>query len=174
MILLLTPQLFFNLKITMYKATVNNQFHFDVDLNEILKDLDLIEIKEGTFHLISDNRSYNIWLVKTDMETKTMTININGTNYTVVLKDKMDLLLEKMGIQKEHHSKLSNLKAPMPGLVLDIKVEVGQEVKKGDPILVLEAMKMENVLKAAGDAIIKSIEVKTGQAVDKNEILIKF
>ncbi len=158
----------------MYQATVNNQFHFDIDLNEVLKDLDLIEIREGTFHLINDNRSYNIWLVKTDMETKTMTININGTNYTVALKDKMDLLLEKMGIQKEQHSKLSNLKAPMPGLVLDIKVEVGQEVKKGEPILVLEAMKMENVLKAAGDGVIKSIEVKTGQAVDKNEVLIKF
>lgn len=158
----------------MYQAVVNQQFHFEIDLKEALKDLDLIEIREGVYHLIKDNCSYNIWLVKIDLESKTLTISINGTNYTVVLKDKMDLLLEKMGIQKEQHSKLSNLKAPMPGLVLDIKVEVGQEVKKGDPILVLEAMKMENVLKATGDGVIKSIEVKKGQAVEKNENLINF
>ena len=62
----------------------------------------------------------------------------------------------------------------MPGLVLDIKVEVGQEVLEGEPLLVLEAMKMENVLKSPADVVVKSIDVKQQAAVEKNQVLITF
>ena len=69
---------------------------------------------------------------------------------------------------------IKDIKAPMPGLILDIMVEVGQEVKKGDALMILEAMKMENVLKSTGEGTITSIEVEKGQSVEKNNILIKF
>ena len=71
-------------------------------------------------------------------------------------------------------TKVSDLKAPMPGLVLSIDVEVGKEVKKGDALLILEAMKMENVIKSPTDGVIKSIAVKTSQAVEKNQLLLNF
>jgi biotin carboxyl carrier protein len=66
------------------------------------------------------------------------------------------------------------IKAPMPGLIFDIKVKEGDEVKKGDAVLILEAMKMENILKSPGDGTVKSIKIKKGQSVEKNQVLIQF
>jgi biotin carboxyl carrier protein len=62
----------------------------------------------------------------------------------------------------------------MPGLVLNVFVEVGQEVQKGDNLLVLEAMKMENIIKATGTGKVKNIVVNQKQAVDKNQLLIEM
>ena len=67
-----------------------------------------------------------------------------------------------------------SLKAPMPGLVLKIEIEVGQNVERGDGLVIMEAMKMENELKAHGSAVIKEIKVKPGQPVEKNQILVVF
>jgi biotin carboxyl carrier protein len=79
-----------------------------------------------------------------------------------------------MGLDAVSKPKVNDVKAPMPGLVLSIKVQEGMEVKKGDPILILEAMKMENIIKSPVDGIVKSIAVKEKQAVDKNQTLINF
>jgi len=70
--------------------------------------------------------------------------------------------------------KANVLKAPMPGLIVKVEVEVGQEVKKGDGLVIVEAMKMENELKAANPGKVKAIKVKIGQPVEKNQILIEF
>ena len=63
---------------------------------------------------------------------------------------------------------------PMPGMVLNVLVKEGDAVKKGDELLVLEAMKMENNIKAPGDGIVSEISVKSGDKVEKNQILIRF
>lgn len=158
----------------MYKAKVNNLSQFDVNLLSDLNNLDILYLNDGNFHVIKGDRSFRVAVLKSEPETKTLTISVNGSQYIVSLQDKMDLLFEKMGLVKGKGVKINDLKAPMPGLVLDIKVSVGQQIHKGEPLLVLEAMKMENVLKAQGDGIIKSIEVKKGDAVEKGSVLIKF
>jgi len=79
-----------------------------------------------------------------------------------------------MGISNLDSAQVNDMKAPMPGLILDILVTPGQEVKKGDQLLILEAMKMENVLKAPGDGTVSSIEVAKGDSVEKGQVLIKF
>lgn len=156
------------------QAIVNNQLTLTLDPQRDLEGLDIISIDENRFHLLQNDQSHNIEVVSLDMDTKTVKININGTNYTVSLKDKLDLLLEQMGIGNAAAQKINDLKAPMPGLVLEIKVIPGDMVEKGDALIVLEAMKMENVLKATAPARIKSIEVKQGMAAEKGQILIKF
>ncbi|PSJ71874.1 acetyl-CoA carboxylase biotin carboxyl carrier protein subunit [Sphingobacteriales bacterium UPWRP_1] len=158
----------------MYKAKVNNLNQFDVDLLSDLNQLDILPLNNGNFHVIKNNKSFQVAVLKAEPETKTLILSVNGNQYTVSLQDKMDLLFEKMGLVTGKGIKINDLKAPMPGLVLDVKASVGQQIHKGDPLLVLEAMKMENVLKAQGDAIIKSIEVKKGDAVEKGSVLIKF
>jgi biotin carboxyl carrier protein len=92
----------------------------------------------------------------------------------VNLKEPLDDLLQSMGLDKLATAKVSSVKAPMPGLVLSVLVSAGQEVKKGDKLLVLEAMKMENIIKAGGDGVVAQIMVNQGQAVDKNQTLIEF
>ena len=86
----------------------------------------------------------------------------------------MDELLKSMGLEGALTPKINDLKAPMPGLVLDVMVASGTEVKKDEPLMILEAMKMENILKSPGDAVVKSIEIEKGNAVDKNQVLIHF
>ena len=70
--------------------------------------------------------------------------------------------------------KVNDLKAPMPGLVLDILVKEGDKINKGDTLIVLEAMKMENALKAIADATVKKVSVKKGNTVDKNQVLVQL
>jgi biotin carboxyl carrier protein len=71
-------------------------------------------------------------------------------------------------------SKINTIKAPMPGLIIDLKVQAGSTVKAGDPLLILEAMKMENIIKSSGEGIVKSVKVKKGDSVEKGEVLIEF
>ncbi len=82
--------------------------------------------------------------------------------------------MDQMGFSSADAGKIKELKAPMPGLVIEIRVKAGDTVKKGDPIIVLEAMKMENVLKATGEGTVKSIEVQKSQSVEKGQVLIIF
>ena len=94
--------------------------------------------------------------------------------YSVDLKDKFDLLLEKMGLNNGATGKANNVKAPMPGLIVDLRVKEGDKVKAGDALLILEAMKMENMIKASAESIVKSVKVTTGESVEKNQVLIEF
>jgi biotin carboxyl carrier protein len=70
--------------------------------------------------------------------------------------------------------KVKEVKAPMPGMVLRVEVVPGQEVQEGDPLLVLEAMKMENNLKSPASGTIKSVHVEAGKAVEKGAVLVVF
>jgi acetyl/propionyl-CoA carboxylase alpha subunit len=134
-------------------------------------DIDKLEIHPGKSHWLFNNKSYRIELVEKG-EGKTYTLRINEKLVTVSLKDKMDMLLKELGMDSLNNQKVNDLKAPMPGLVVDIKVIEGQQVKKGETIIVLEAMKMENALKAAADATVKKIVAVKGSAVEKNQVLV--
>ena len=109
-----------------------------------------------------------------DYVTKRFSIKVNNNIYDLNLQNELDLLLNKMGMTAISADKMDNVKAPMPGLVLDILVEIGQTVNKGDNLLVLEAMKMENILKASGNGIVKTIKINKKDAVEKNQILIEM
>ncbi len=84
------------------------------------------------------------------------------------------MLLEKLGIGTNDSKHLNLVRAPMPGLIVDMNVREGDTVAPRDPLLVLEAMKMENVLRAPGPGIVKTIHVKKGERVEKNQILVEF
>lgn len=135
---------------------------------------DIIKVSENRLHLIVNHRSYTAELIEAIPAEKKFRVRINGNNYTVELKDKYDELLQQLGMDKMLSAKVNDLKAPMPGLVLDVLVKEGQQIKKGENLLVLEAMKMENNLKAVSDAVVKKVKVGKGARVEKNEILIEL
>ena len=137
--------------------------------------LNILSLNNGkNLHLLYKNHSYYFEVLGFNKETKAYTLGFDGKSFEVGIKDRFDQLLHSMGLDSLKSSKVNELKAPMPGLVLSIKTAVGQSVVKGDPILILEAMKMENVIKSPTDGIIKSINIAEKQAVDKNQILITF
>ncbi|MDO9552000.1 acetyl-CoA carboxylase biotin carboxyl carrier protein subunit [Rhodonellum sp.] len=141
--------------------------------SEILK-WDFAQISENHFHVLHEGKSFNLELISLNAETKTVRIKLNNKVTEVILKDKFDQLLEKLGMNGSQNLQIKDLKAPMPGLIFDIKVKVGDEVKKNDPILILEAMKMENILKSPRDGTIKVLKIKKGDSVEKNQVLIQF
>lgn len=127
-----------------------------------------------TFLINKDNKPFRAEILSIDYETKEVSLKIDKAIYNIALKDKMDLLLKEMGIDNLSSSKVNDVKATMPGLILEIIAKVGDVVEKGDKLLILEAMKMENVLKSPGEGTISSIEVSQGDGVEKNQVLIKF
>ena len=164
----------------MYKAIVNGKDFEIVPSDEGFMvngqplNWDKFKIADGYFHIFIHNKSYRTEVVRIDPVAKVVTIKINGHTYLVEVKDKFDLLLEKLGMNTTSGSKINNIKAPMPGLIIDLKVQAGSTVKAGDALLILEAMKMENIIKSSGEGIVKHVKVKKGDSVEKGEVLIEF
>lgn len=145
----------------------------DEDLTK-LSNLDIVSLGNQNFHIIQNNKSYTIAILQYEKEEKLLLLSINGKKTQIKIQDKFDLLLKELGMSEVKGTKVNHIKAPMPGLIFELTVKEGEEVKKGDKILILEAMKMENVIKAAGDGIVKKIHITKGQAVEKNQLLIEF
>ena len=165
----------------MYQVKVNDKFNFVVKtenkqlkVNEEVIELDYIKLNENSTHVLYQNKSYLIEAVELVKEEKTAVVKINGNIYTLNIEDQYDQLLKQLGMDNLAVSKILQVKAPMPGLVLNVLATEGDEIKKGDSLLVLEAMKMENMIKSPTDGVIKKIAVKQGDKVEKNELLISF
>lgn len=138
------------------------------------KDLDCIATSENEFHVIENGKSHWITVMEFDFHTRSCLLKVDGEIKKVKFLRELDLMIERMGLNAVKANTLKNLPSPMPGLVTAIKTKPGQAVEKGTPLLILEAMKMENVIVAPHPAVIKEIRVKSGQAVEKGAILIEF
>lgn len=169
----------------MHTITINNkQYKTEVkstndkeisgELNGKTIKVDFIKVRDDVYHMIKDNKSYSVEVVKYIPEDKKLILKVNNTSYTLDVKDKYDDLLHSLGLDSLASKKVNDVKAPMPGMVLNVLVTEGQEVKKGDPLIVLEAMKMENILKSPSDGTVKKIAVNKGIAVEKNQLLVQF
>ena len=141
----------------------NKEVHFDLQ-----------RISEKEFSLIYNQRSFYIQVLKNDPANKKMLLSVNGKKCQVELQDEYDALLKKLGMDTAGSKQVKELKAPMPGLVVEVLVTEGELVQKDQPLVILEAMKMENVLKAQAEVNIGAIQVKKGAAVEKNQVLIKY
>ena len=135
---------------------------------------DIVKLSENSFHILYKNKSYRAEVVSVEPETKTVLLKINNRKHSVIVKDKLDLLLETMGIDSQASGKLNTIKAPMPGLIIDLKIKTGDSVNEGDQLLILEAMKMENVIKSPGKGTVKHVKVKKGDSVEKGQVMIEF
>jgi len=167
----------------MYNITINNNI-YDVapqngdqhqgKVNGSDYAMEMAQKDAHNWVITKDGVEYRVEVANLDTDNKVATLRINGRKYTMKLKDQFDQLLKDLGLENMAVKKVSEIKSPMPGLVLDILVKAGDVIKKGDQVLVLEAMKMENIIKTQADAVVKSVEIETGIAVEKGQILIKF
>lgn len=154
-----------------FQALVNHRLKFDLAAVDALS---FIQQKNDDIYSRAESGAIRGRLLHDDFLNRKYRYKINASVYEVDLKNGLELLIEELGLSADISAASQNLLAPMPGLVVDILVKPGDDVKKGDGLLVLEAMKMENKLVSANDAIIKSIQVRKGDTVEKNMVLIEF
>ena len=165
----------------MLQITVNSKTTYAVtheddqwQLSTNTVDLDVERQPNGLISVLYNGKSYTAMVLKVDRKTKELTLQINGQNHTITVKEPIDQLLSSMGLDTAAMKKAEPVKAPMPGLILKVLVEPGQQINKGDGLLILEAMKMENVIKATGSATVKTIKVSERTAVEKGAVLIEM
>lgn len=154
------------------RAKVNDAHDFEFSEAEI-QSLDVQESK-NKLHILQDKKSDLAEILKSDFLNKKYNIKINANTYVVSIKNDLDLLIKEMGLSLAASQVVNDIKAPMPGLILDINASEGDEVSEGDQLLVLEAMKMENAITAPRNAVIKSISVNKSETVTKNQLLIEM
>lgn len=157
----------------MYKIKVNATHTFEVT-KDSMETLDVAETSTNHYHILQDNTSVKAEILQTDFNKKMYSIKVNNNTYDVSINDILDQQIEALGFEIGALRQVNDIKAPMPGLILEITVKVGDEVKEDDTLLILEAMKMENVIHSPRDGVIKSIQVNERETVDKNSLLIEF
>ena len=141
-------------------------------INDKVAQYELLKISDTKFKIIKSNAIYDIEVL--DRAARSIRISVNGEEFNVEIETQIDQLLKELGMHDTGSASVKEIKAPMPGTILSISIESGQEVSKGDPILILEAMKMENVIKSPGDGVIDKLSVNVGDNVEKNQLLVSF
>lgn len=163
-----------------YSAIVNDSFEFqDIDAeNSIVAgkkiEWDLQKLGHHKYSIIYNGKVFNAEVLLIDREACQVSIKINGRIYNSTYSDEYQQLLQKMGIGTSSNPTQPELKAPMPGMVIKVLAVTGQQIKKGDPLLILEAMKMENIIKAASDCSVTAIHIRAGDKVEKNQVIMNF
>lgn len=156
-----------------FKVKVNDTFEFDFK-KESISQFDAVSIEKNKFHILHQNLPYKAEIVFSDFNQKKYTVKVNNNIYQVAISNELDILIKELGFEVGASKVIKKLKAPMPGLILEIHVEVGQAVKENDNLLILTAMKMENSLLSPRDGVIKSIAVNIEDSVIKGDLLIEF
>ena len=132
--------------------------------------LDLQPINPGVYSLILNHRSHLI-AIRYNGE---LIVQIDGRSAPIILKDEVALQLEAMGWENALDKRAGQILAQIPGLVTQIFHAVGDDVNEGDPLLIMEAMKMENELKAPISGKIQAIHVQPGQSVEKGMVILEL
>ncbi len=146
----------------------------EIELSSLdIQKLDIVDHQKG-YHILDDKRSFHIQEIHPSNNPKQVSVTINGSTYDFEIKDHYDLLVDRMGLADVGTKKITDIKSPMPGLILEISIPQGASFKEGDTLLILEAMKMENVIKAEADGVVKKILKNKSDAVEKGEIIIEL
>lgn len=156
-----------------YQASVDGSKELVIRSKDLAQ-LDIVSEGAQHFHILHEGQSFRCEVLAQDFAQKIFTIRVNGRTHEVKLSNQYDQLIQQLGLNVVADKKIRDVKAPMPGLVLEIAVAAGQAVEKGDKLLILEAMKMENIIKSEGIGTIKAIRIEKGAAVDKGQLLIEM
>jgi pyruvate carboxylase subunit B len=142
----------------------------DVSIDGTLIDADWKWLgRDRDLSLIMNGRSYTITI---EPENGQLLIYYGGERFACLVQDERLAELKRLAGESETGATAAQIKAPMPGLILRILVKPGQEVAKGERLLIIEAMKMENELKAPRAGVIKSIACRAQEAVEQGKVLV--
>lgn len=153
------------------------EYLVDLENSVIMVDNQKIEVdvqisNHDEIHFIFQQKNYRAILKS--RQGRSAVISLNEKDIEVSIVSQKEKILQKIGISHHAQDKIQDLMAPMPGKILKVLKKPGENILKNEGVLVLEAMKMENVLKASSEAVISEIKVSEGEAVEKDQILITF
>jgi biotin carboxyl carrier protein len=155
-------------KITSY---YDNEVHFT---ESDLYDFRVLQRVEDIIKFLFNGKVYDAKILTIDDSCKQLKVELNNQVIDLTLRDNLDQLVDEMGLSDISEEGGGEIHSPMPGLVLNCIVEEGQTVSKGDPLLVLEAMKMENLIQATADGIVAKIHCSKSDSVNKGDLLISI
>jgi len=156
----------------LYQAEIDGK---EIEITrQDLEALDIESTTPGEYHVLRKMQGFNIKVLYADHIRKEYKLLVGDKEVTVNLKDSVEIQVHDMGLDAFVSSHSGDVTAPMPGLVLEVNVKVGDNVKSGDQLIILEAMKMQNVLSSPVDGVVAEVYVKQGQPVDKSQILVSF
>ncbi|QBA64559.1 acetyl-CoA carboxylase biotin carboxyl carrier protein subunit [Muriicola soli] len=156
-----------------FKVSVNETHEFSLTASDLEK-TDILQTAPSKYHVLKENKPFTAEVVGSDFLSKTYKVKVKNEVYEVVLADELDQQISRMGFSLGSAKNITAISAPMPGLILEIKAREGDSVKEDSPLIILEAMKMENVITSPREGVIKKISVKAGETVDKKQLLISY
>ncbi len=130
-------------------------------------------INDNVLVLRIGNRNYFLSVTENE-DNDLLEVNLDSGVYELDCKSELEIKVGKMNENKSDKLTKKKIHSPMPGIIKSVNVSEGQAVKKGQVLMVLEAMKMENEIKAGGECVIKNVNVKVMSSVDKNELLLEL
>jgi len=159
-----------------YVTTVNNK-RFEIEIladgsitvDGKKRDVDFKALGPAMYSILAENVSHELTIEEREDEIEVL---MRGRLYSNRVLDERALLMAQRSGGMAGDTGEINLKSPMPGLIVAVKVEAGQAVKAGDTIIILESMKMQNELKASRDGIVGNVHVQAGQTVEQNKVLV--
>ena len=149
----------------------SGKYYVNVDGRE--REVDCHLLGESRSMLLIDGESLEVD-VRANGYDETRTVLLKGMEIQVRIEDYNLAQLRKTAGMSSGPAMERMLKAPMPGLVLEVKVAEGEQVEKGQPLLIIEAMKMENIIKAQAAGTVKTVHATVGASVEKNDKLLEF
>lgn len=137
--------------------------------------VDVLRITEhnGVFLRIG-SRIYDVSTLRWDEDDRRYSVHLGGHHFSVEVEDERDALLQAYGGEKATKLHAAVIRSPMPGRIARIFVREGELIEAGQGVLILEAMKMENEIKAPAAGIVKAVRVAEADAVEKNTVLIEI
>jgi biotin carboxyl carrier protein len=132
------------------------------------------ETKSGLHSLILNGQVYQISFLDSPSNgsDRALFVNVNNQTFEVIVDDHRSLIMKNLLRGRSDSPVAQAIKAPMPGRIVRLEVKSGDEVKAGSGLLVLEAMKMENEIKATWGGVVEQILVDAGRAVEKGQTLL--
>jgi biotin carboxyl carrier protein len=163
----------------IYQVTANSQRVFQVKAGSGYLELDgkkldwsVLPLVANQYSVIAGHRSRRVLISSVDAASGIVVLRLGAREYALKVEDSLQQVIRSLGLSRSALPKSREILAPMPGLVLKILVKTGQQLQAGDPVLILEAMKMENLYKSPGPGTVKNIRVTEGSAVEKGSVLV--
>ena len=157
----------------MYKVLIKDQ-----EIIVTKEDVDNLDISfdkyQGVYRVLKNGKSHQICHLEQSQGGKQQILQVNNLNFDAKILNPLDQQVESMGLSNIDDQKSKSIHAPMPGLILDIMCNEGEEIEEGKSLLILEAMKMENVIKAEGSGTIFKIHKSIGDTVEKGQLIVEI